>query len=104
MSKCILFQFYPVFFSPATVWLNDIMSGKCKMHIFNSFHSSMNLKIYSNFDLNHPVAYFPFRNQYTFCMHGLTRKQPINRLVLGDIISRSFLPERSLTFCYISHE
>ena len=28
----------------------------------------MNLKIYSNFVLNHLVAYFPFRNLYTFCM------------------------------------
>ena len=58
----------------------------------------MNLKIYNNFDLNHPVAYFPFGNPYTFCMQGLTRKQPIKRLVLGDVISRSFLQERSPTF------
>ena len=75
--------------------------------ILNSFHSSMNLKIYSNFDnkfdLSHPAAYFPFGNSYTFCMHGLMRKQPIKRLVLGDVISRSFLPERSLTFCNTSH-
>ena len=64
----------------------------------------MNLKIYSNFDLNHPVPYFPFGHLYTFCMHGLTRKQPIRRLVLGEVISRSFLPEQSLTFCNISHD
>ena len=63
----------------------------------------MNLKIYSNVELNHDVAYFPFGNPYTFCMHGLTRKQPIKRLVLGDVISRSFLPERSLTFFNILH-
>ena len=36
-------------------------------------------------------------------MHGLTRKQPIKNLVLGDVISRSFLPERSQTFCNILH-
>ena len=47
----------------------------------------MNLKIYSNFDLNNPVAYFSFVNLYTFCMHGLTGKQPIRRQVLGDVIS-----------------
>ena len=63
----------------------------------------MNLKIYNNFDLNHPVAYFPFGNPHTFCMHGSTRKQPIKRLVLGEVISRSFLPERSLTFCNTLH-
>ena len=90
-------------FSPNTVWSND-MSRKCEMHILNFFHLSMNLRIYCKFDLNHPVAYFPFRNLYTFCMHRLTRKQPIKRLVLGDVISRSFLPERSLIFCYISHD
>ena len=44
------------------------------MHILNSFHLSMNIKIYNDFDLNHPVAYFPSGNLYTFCMHGLTRK------------------------------
>ena len=32
------------------------------------------------------------------------RKQPIRRLVLGDVISRSFLPERSLTFSNILHD
>ena len=57
----------------------------------------MNLKIYSNFDLNHPVTYFPFGNLFTFCMHGLTRKQPIKRLVLGEVISRSILPQRILS-------
>ena len=62
----------------------------------------MNLKIYSDFDLNYPVAYFPSGNLYTFCMHKLTRKQPIRRQVLGDVISRSFFPDRSLTFCNIS--
>ena len=41
----------------------------------------MNLNIYSNFDLNLPVAYFAFINPYTFCMQELTRKQPIKRLV-----------------------
>ena len=41
----------------------------------------MNLRIYSDFDLNHPVAYFPFGNPYTFSMHGLARKQPIKMLV-----------------------
>ena len=61
----------------------------------------MNLKIYSYFDLNHPVAYFSFGNLDTFCMHRLTRKQPIRRLVLGDVISRSFAPEQSLTFSNI---
>ena len=50
------------------------MSQKFEIHIFNSFHLSMNLKIYSNFDLKHKVAYFPFGNLYAFCMHGLTRK------------------------------
>ena len=87
---------------PATVWLND-MSRNCEMHdILNSFYSAMNLKIYSfiykyisynNCDFNHPVAYFPFGNVCTFCMHGLTRKQPIRRLVLDGVISRSFLPD-----------
>ena len=65
-------------------------------------HLSMNLKIYSNFDLNNPVAYFFFL--YIFCIHGLTRKQPIRRQVLGDVISMSFLAERFLTFSYISHK
>ena len=64
----------------------------------------MNHKIYSNFDLNHFVAYFSFGNLDTFCMHRLTRKQPIRRLVLGDVISRSFLPERFLTISNISHD
>ena len=65
----------------------------------------MNFKIYCNFDLNHPVAYFPFGNLYTFYMHGLTRKQPIKTQVLGDVISVSFLPERSPTLqkCNILH-
>ena len=104
MWKCkVLIQILSCLFSPATVWSND-MSQKCEIHILNSFHSLMNLKIYSNFDLNHPVAYFPFCNLYTFCMHRLTRKQPIKRLVLGHVISRSFLPEQSLTFCNISHD
>ena len=64
----------------------------------------MNLKIYSNFELNQPVAYFPFWNLCTFCMHGSTRKQPIKRLVLVEVISRSILPEQSLTICNISHD
>ena len=70
--KCKLFKFYTCLFSPAPVWWSD-MSWKCEMHNWNFFHSSMNLKIYSDFDLNHLVAYFPFRNVYTFSMHGLTR-------------------------------
>ena len=36
----------------------------------------MNLKIYSNFDLNHPVAYFPFLNVYTFHMQRVDEKAP----------------------------
>ena len=87
-------------FPPATVWSN-YMTQKCEIHVSIFFHSPINLKIYCNFDLNHLVAYFPFGNIYTFCMHGLTRKQPIKTLVLGDIISVSFLPERSRTFCNI---
>ena len=79
------------------------MTRKCEIHVLNSFHSPINLKIYCNFDLNHLVAYFPFGNIYTFCMHGLTRKQPIKTLVLGDVISVSFLPERSWNFCNILH-
>ena len=102
-EKIWIIPILPCSFSPNTVWWND-MSRKCELHISNFFHSSMNLRIYCKFDLNHPVAYFPFRNLYTFCMHRLTRKQPIKRLVLGDVISRSFLPERYLIFCYISHD
>ena len=64
----------------------------------------MNLKIYSSFDLNHPVDYFSFGNLFTFCMDGLTRKQPIRGLVLDDFISKSFLPDQSLTFSSISHD
>ena len=37
-------------------------------------------------------------------MHGFTRKLPIKRLVLGDVIFRLILPERSLTSCNISYE
>ena len=63
----------------------------------------MNLKIYCSFDLNLPVAYFLFGNLFTFWMHALMRKQPIKRLVLGDVISRSFLSEQTLSFCNILH-
>ena len=83
MRKCESFQFYPFYFH-LPVWSND-MNQKYKMHILNSVNSSINLGIRCNFDLNHPVAiaYFPFGNLNTFCMHGLTKKQPIKRLVLG---------------------
>ena len=98
-EKMWIIPILPCSFSPNTVWSNDT-SQKCEMHILTFFQSSMNLRIYCKFDLNHPVAYFPFRNLYTLCMHGLTRKQPIKRLVLGDII---FARTIDLWFSVIFH-
>ena len=43
----------------------------------------MNLKIYSNFDLNHPVAYFPFGNHYTFLCVRVDEKAANQKASVG---------------------
>ena len=66
MRNCKLVQFYCVYFHlpqfGRMMWVENACCISKK-----KFHLSLNLKIYRNFDLNHPVAYFPFRNLYTFC-------------------------------------